>query len=315
MDKQSKLEIKVGVVSVAAIILFVIGITLGKGINVGVNQKTIKLRFATSGGIQPSAPIVVNGVKRGEVVGIKNDNSSVVITGQIDDQGDLRKDATALITILELTGGKKIEINPGKSTEPMNLYNEIPGTTPPDLSDMIVIAGSLTTDAKVLISKLDTALLHVNALLGDPKINSQIRSTLDNTAELTRNLSLAVSSNLAKVNSIVENMKVLTQQLKTAVDENSPRISSILQGVDNAVPKANELVARADSALRNADQLIGQMKKYMGKVENSDGLVSLILFDKKFAAKVDSTVTALQKMVDEISKHGLNTNVRLGTYP
>ena len=67
-------EIKVGIVSVLAVILIIIGITLGRGVHVTVSQKTIKMRFPHSGSIKMTEPVLVNGVRRGMVESIKNDN-------------------------------------------------------------------------------------------------------------------------------------------------------------------------------------------------------------------------------------------------
>ena len=125
MKDTRSIEIKVGLVSILAVILFIIGITLGRGLYVSVNPVTVKIRFPNSGNIQISAPVFVNGVKRGAVASVRNDNGSVLVTADLDNVREFRRDVSARISILEITGGKKIEIFPGKSPEKYKIGDEI----------------------------------------------------------------------------------------------------------------------------------------------------------------------------------------------
>lgn len=167
MNNQKKNELKVGLVSIAAIILLIIGITLGRGFSVSVSNQTIKFRFPNSGGIQLTSPVVINGVKRGSVSYIKNDKGSVLIEASIDDISDLHDDATAKITILEITGGKKIEINPGNASKNFDINKEIPGVTAADLSDLVTLGGEMVYDMKFLLKKLDTVSTTLTRMLRD----------------------------------------------------------------------------------------------------------------------------------------------------
>lgn len=99
-------DVKVGIVSLAAMLVLLIGIILGQGI--GLSSTTlIKMRFPNSGSIQATSPVLINGVKRGSVKDVINDRGSVLITAEMDNIDDIYSDATAQISILEITGGKK----------------------------------------------------------------------------------------------------------------------------------------------------------------------------------------------------------------
>jgi phospholipid/cholesterol/gamma-HCH transport system substrate-binding protein len=114
---------------VISIALLVIGIMLGKGISFSPTQKSVAIRLATSGGIDAGSPVVVNGVRRGTVTQVSNDNGGVLVTATLDDVSDLRSDAQALVSILEITGGKKIELTPGSAATALNPSAEIPINT------------------------------------------------------------------------------------------------------------------------------------------------------------------------------------------
>ena len=77
MKSSKSQEIKVGIVTLVAIALFIIGIIIGNDYSISVDTIRIKMRFPTSGGIEQSSPVFVNGVKRGRVIEVKPNNGNV----------------------------------------------------------------------------------------------------------------------------------------------------------------------------------------------------------------------------------------------
>ena len=54
---------------------------------------------------------------------------------------------------------------------------------------------------------------------------------------------------------------------------------------------------------------------YCAHVKNNKGLISKLIYDEKFASKLDSTFIDLSKFLEQIKKYGININARLGTRP
>jgi hypothetical protein len=44
-------------------------------------------------------------------------------------------------------------------------------------------------------------------------------------------------------------------------------------------------------------------------------LVSKAIYDKEFASRLDSAITNLFNLVDQLKQYGINVNVRLGSNP
>jgi len=183
MASYTSTEVKVGAVTIVAIVLFVLGIMLGQNYRVGVKLHTLTMQFPNSGGIQDGSPVVVNGVKRGSVGTIVNNNGSVLITAILDKIDDLRSDASARITILEITGGKKIEINPGLAVNKLNPGNIIPGKTPADIQELVVLLGDVVVDAVVLLHRIDTIAAEANKIISKGNFSDNVIKTLDNASE------------------------------------------------------------------------------------------------------------------------------------
>jgi phospholipid/cholesterol/gamma-HCH transport system substrate-binding protein len=315
MTNQRKLEIKVGLVSFVSIILLIFGLSLGKGCNVTEKYQTIKFHFPNSGGITESSPVVVNGVKRGFVTSVQNYKDYVLVTANITNIEDIRSDAYAKVTILELTGGKKIEIDPGYSPQPFNPNLEIQGAKPYDIADVISLVGDLGSDATLLIRRLDSISFHINNAMANGRTVKQILEIVDNTAELTQSLNTGIGNNMGDITLIVKNLKSITNDLKSAIQDNRPRIESLVKKLDITTDTVQVFLSNANRAVSGAEQLIGELNNIAYSVKNGDGVVSKFLFDKQFSMKVDSTLNSLHQLAEFVRLYGINTNIRMGTRP
>jgi phospholipid/cholesterol/gamma-HCH transport system substrate-binding protein len=315
MENQRNKEIIVGLVSIVAIAIFFIGISLGKGFKVASDDKLLKIRFPNSGGLQVSEPVVVNGVKRGTVTSVKNISGEVLVAVMLDNYDDIKTDATAKITLLEITGGKKIEIDPGKSGSKFVLSKEMIGTTPPDLAKLVTLVGEVSGDAVSLVRRLDTIASSATDLLADGKVVEDIKITARNAAELTGDLNKFLNENSAKLENTIQNLNDLVRNLKTAVDKHEPTIGRILNDIEFTINDAQKLIVNIDSTVSGANNLVENVNKLTNDLRYGDGFVSKILYDKDLNNRLDSTFTNLADLLILIKNHGINVNVRLGSRP
>lgn len=309
-DKRSA-EIKVGIVSLVALVLLVAGIILGKGM---VLSKTIpiKIRFPNSGGIQATSPVLVNGVKRGTVGSVKNDNGSVLITVDLDNTDDIYSDVSARITILEVTGGKKIEIFPGKSGNKFNVDNEIIGETPADIADLVAVAGGMVNELTAMVKRLDTIAVSVNTILSDGEVNSKLRKVLNNSDQITEDLKMLINNNKGNLASSLKDAKDIVADLKVAVKNNEPKIAKLIDNLDEKVNGLGAFLKKTENGLNNVDAVLGDLKAISSEIKSGKGAANKLIFDKKFAEKIDSTINILNNFIKTVHKKGINANVRLG---
>lgn len=314
MKNNRSAEIKVGIVTIIGIALLIIGISMGKSINVNTGEPQITFIFPNSGGIQQSAPVTVNGVERGKVTSIKNKNGKVEIIAKIDDTSDFHSDATAQILILEITGGKKIQINPGEEGK-FDIEKPILGTTPPDIAELVAILGDVSDDAVNLVRRLDTALIAINLLLNDETFVDDVKKTASNASELTGNLNSLIDDNYADLELAIDNIRHLSSELKNIVDHNSPKLNKIIDDLDKTLASADKLLLNADTAVKDFRAIADDLNDITGAVKNKGGLVNKLIYDKDFSNKLDSTFARLSELLNMIHEHGVNVNVRIGTRP
>lgn len=308
-------EIQVGAVSLLAIVLLILGFTYGKNLSISPKANLIKIRFPNSAGVQIAEPVVVNGVKRGLVRDVRNDAGSVLISVELNKMDDIRSDASAKITLLEITGGKKIEINPGKSDKIFDLKSEMPGKTPPDLAELVALIGDVSQDVINLVRNLDTISTNISEITSDPHFVSGIKKTVKNAEELSSNLNDFFTNNRASLQKSLNDISYLTAELKKAVEINSPKINTIVDDLQATIKEARGFIAGADSAVYDARELISNLNSIAEEVRRGEGFVNKIIYDKELALKLDSTIKGLSEFLDMVKQHGVNVNLRLGTRP
>jgi len=315
MNTQKKLELKVGIVSLLALIILIVGISLAKGLNVSVSKQTVKFIFDNSGGITEGSPVVVNGVRRGSVTSVKNIDNGVAITADINSIADLKEDANATITILEITGGKKIELNSGTSELPFNIKHSIPGKSTADISDLVAILGEVSDNAVSLVRNLDTLAYGLNLMMGDGKLAENVNTIVDNAIDITNNVNNLLENNYAMLERTIKDISSLIADFKKTYDKQEPKLDKLINDIDLAVSDARELLSTTKETMSKANSAIDDINHITNEVKSGNGLASRLIYDKNMAQQLDSTINSLNVLVGSINKHGVNVNVRLGTRP
>ncbi|MCB0701167.1 MAG: MlaD family protein [Candidatus Kapaibacterium sp.] len=315
MNPDKKKELIVGLVALAGIVMLIVGVMLGNSFSLSGHQKTIHFMFPSSGGIKPSSPVVVNGVERGSVTKIENKNDSVFVTALIDGTNDIYTDATARITILEITGGKKLEIFPGNSSQTIPADYIIRGKTAADLGDLIADVGEVSVDLKRIVRGLDTLIVNANGVLGDTVLMSDLRTTITNASEAMERINNMVAVNEVAINSSIANLSELSRELNSAVKEQKPNIERIITDMKQVSEKAVTLIDKVDNSWDDVSKITADVRKIIEDIQSNESLLNKLLYDKKLAQRLDSVMYNLGTFVEKIDQHGINVNVRLGTRP
>ncbi len=315
MMTDRKKEVRVGIVALLSLIVLIAGITIGKGLIVGVSQNTLSFTFPSSGGIEIGAPIFINGVKRGSVISTENINGGVAIAGSIDDISDLHTDAQAKISMLEITGGKKIDITPGISSGNLDISKPIAGTISADATELISLVGDLGADASVIVKRLDSVLAQANSLLSDGIVVKQLRNTIKNADELMITLNALMGDNKENMRNLIKDLGALAKDAKSAVNNNEPKLRSILIKLDSLAGSGQRLMAKTDTALAGVTDLTVETKDMMKDIKTNGSFINKLLYDKTTSKAIDTTLQRVNDLLLKIHEHGLNANIRLGTRP
>lgn len=314
MITQRSTEVKVGIVSILAVILLIAGIMVGKGLGVG-SSYVLTMSFPSSSGIDIGAPVTVNGVRRGAVTSVENKDGAVLLKATVSHVDDLYANASAVISMLEITGGKKVEITPGSGGQKLDLNKVIAGRTAADIGELLALVDKLGAGADKVLLRVDTLVGTINAALADGRVVSDVRQSVEKLNLLLTSANSLVADNRAALNQTVADVQAITSQLRRVVDKHSPTVDTLLTKLDAALTDARSTLSSIDRVAGNADQLVSEVDGLVRDIKTNGSLAHKLLYDQQFSTRLDSTVQRLEQFLYKIDEHGVNVNLRIGTRP
>lgn len=309
-DQSKKLEARVGIVTIIAVIALIGGILWGKGI--GIDRRRLTIEVSNASGLTSGTPVLIYGVPKGGVAAIKTVGREAHVDILVDRDVEVKRDASAVIRVLEITGGKKIELDPGTSTEPLPANAKIPGLNQGDVGAMLAFVGELAHELAPMLKRLDSALVSVNQIVGDAEFRADVVHTLDNFANLSADLRSLVGNNRGRIEQTIRNVDALASDLRQVVDKNSPALERLLTSAESLVSDARTTLDGADGTLKTVDRLASRVDSLTADLRTGEGMISRLLYDPKLASDLEKVLVELRKTLRDLNQKGVNVNMEVG---
>lgn len=317
MQKSTRnLEIRVGLVFIVAVAALVGGILWGKRIGLAATQKQVTFIFPNAAGVKPGTPVNLNGVERGIVTDVKPVDEGAEVTAFLDRDVPLRKDARAAIQMLEITGGKRIELYPGTSSEQLAGGDAIEGVNQGDIGALVAVMGGIADQIRPTLLRVDTAIAAITAIIGDPAFQRNASTAVESFADVGVDLRRVLRSNEGRINRTLASLENLSTDLNSFIDNNRDELERIISNGDIAVGDLRRTLGNADRSLENVDGLVDSLDVILAEIRTGDGTVSRLLYDKEFADDLEGTLQALRDLLVLFRDYGVNVNMEVGhEYP
>jgi phospholipid/cholesterol/gamma-HCH transport system substrate-binding protein len=290
-------EIKVGVTVLAGILIFIFGITQFSDWSIKSSYDMLSFRFPTSGGLQVGDPVFMNGVRIGKAESVALEGNKVVVRCSILKDMRLTSDAVATIQVLELMGGKKIEIKQGVNPTPMDYSKTIEGTVDPDFGSMLAFVGSVQgniTDLGVNANKL---VNNANAIIGDESMINSLKSSAANLQAISQDVRVLLKDNRDDIQITAQTLSRLSRKADTLV--------TLLQ------PKLTEGLDQTNRTLSKVDTLVGDVHGMVREFRDSRGLVNKLLNDTTMNGRIDAMLVKLDSLTNIIINGQMRIKIRL----
>lgn len=302
-----KKEVKIGLTIVSSVVLLYLVVTWVKSVHFfAVSNSGYAIRFADVSGLKEGDPVTVFGYPSGNVESIEIDGSGALVHVVLSEDIAVQTDASALLKVKELMGGKAIELRPGQSGRKLAAGQTIPGTTSLDFSSAFAKTGEF-------LDRFDTG--RIDSMMGDVErlLNtfSRIGDELDtlDTQGMVRDLRSSAGS-LNRILGDVEQRKLVASideslgkvdHLATKAEQSLDAITRLTDQVsDRTLPKADSLMDQVNRLLGDSEGMIDDVKKLLKQVQDRSTLAGQLLYDPAFAQQVDGTLKNLDKTLDHI---------------
>jgi phospholipid/cholesterol/gamma-HCH transport system substrate-binding protein len=291
----------------AGVVLLYLSLTWVKSIHLfAVDRSNYKLRFQDVSGLKEGDAVTVYGYPSGNVEDIRIEGQGAVVTINLSEDIAVQTDASALIKVKEIMGGKLIELNPGRSGIKLQKDHYIPGDISLDFSSAFAKTGEFLD--KFDVSRIDTLMGDVTKLVRTFSRMTDELDTLD-TQGMVKDLRESAGS-LNHILADVERRKIVedidnsldkVNQLAEKAEESLNSISQMTDRINaRTLPKADSILTQVNDMLGSSEGMIDDVKKLLKQFQDRSTLAGQLLYDPGFAKQVDGTLKNLDKTLDHI---------------
>jgi len=288
MKNEKKAELKVGIIVIVAIIIFLWILGWAKNFSFNSNEKSLTISFQNVAGLVVGDFVSVQGIKEGYVKSLKNDNNLVLVDISLSDDVKLKEDAQFSIMMVDLMGGKKIEITPGLSKVDID-YSQIQnGSFVGDISTAMAALGEVQNDLVSIISEVKITLTSLNNVINNAEFTSGIQNSVTSLNKLIQKIDLIISNNSNSVSELLKNSNELVLNSNKFIVDNKDEIRTTFSNVSKLV--------------KSTDTLMLKLSNFMVEVENKDNNLGKLLYDKDLVENLSLTLKKLKELTDTINK-------------
>ena len=304
MTTNKKTELKVGISLLVSLVILIWIIAWTKNVSFFSDQKELTISFNSVAGLETGDQVAINGVRKGYIDQISIDKNMVLVDILLDEDVDIRSDASFSIMMLDLMGGKKLEIYPGSSGQQLNYSIIHKGYFSGDISTAMATLSSMEDNIKTIIKDLTVTLNAINNLIGDEEFTSNIKSSVKELNKLTQKASILIDENRKGIKTLVDSTSVLVSNSNLLLAKNSENITSSVEQLQILLKNSNQLISRIDS--------------FLVEIETKENNVGKILYDEQFYNDLKIMMQNIKTLTDtlneQLQNEGINVDANLDLF-
>ena len=283
-----KKEIKIALVAIAGIVILFFGMNFLKGMSMFTEKNTYFATFNDISGLSASAPIFANGYQVGIVKDIQFDytgEKGIVVLFSLNDKMRLPAETTATIAS-DFMGNVKMNLVMNATDAPKSFLNQ-GDTIRGAVSDGLMSrAAAIIPQVEQMLPKIDSILMNLNALSGDPALARSLHNVETITADLTTS----------------------TRQLNTLMNSLNQQVPALTAKADGVLDNAQQLTKNlaeldVNATMQRVDQTIANVQAITQQLNNPDGTVGLLMRDPTLYNRLNETMKSAEQLLNDIREH------------
>jgi phospholipid/cholesterol/gamma-HCH transport system substrate-binding protein len=295
-------ETKIGALTAIAIVLLVLGFNFLKGKTFFSKSHNLFAKYTNVQGLQPSNPVVINGLQVGTVYSINTDKNmkEILVNMNLTKDVNIPVNSVAIIKP-SLLGTTSVEITLGDAKTYIPLNDTIATHASSGIfTDVLSKVDPVLYQVTKAVTSIDSILMKVNQVL-DPNAKNNIAGTLANLNKTTENLigaskslDILLNTQTGALASTLNNLNSFTANL----DKNSGKINNVMTNLDKTATNLSNLDLQ--KTLNTLNSTIGDLKSAIGKFDKKDGTLGLLLNDTKLYENLRATSNKLNLLIDDL---------------
>lgn len=272
MKDQRKTEIRVGFTVLIGVIIFLWILGWAKNITVNSDRKIINVEFVSVAGLEVGDPVAINGVRKGYVDDIEIKDGKVFVIVNLDSDVVLKEDAKFSIMMLDLMGGKKVEVTPGFNQKELDYSVIQKGETLGDVASAMAVFGKVQEDLVDVIREVKTSLSYLNKTIANEEFEENLKASVNNLKVLTQNLNSVLLENKDEINKLLKSGNELTKNINSFITDNKDTIHQTLTSLKETLESSKSLISKVNDFMTKVDKGENNLGKMMNDKEVMDDL-------------------------------------------
>jgi phospholipid/cholesterol/gamma-HCH transport system substrate-binding protein len=290
------IEAKVALIGIATLLVLIWGINYLKGRNILRSSYTLHAFYQDSGGLESSAPVLMNGIKIGyvETISLKPEALlPVEVTLHIEKTYPLRTGSSAVLFSADLLGSKAIRIQASQQEGLLTDRDTIASLLEPDLFSTIgEQALPVVHQIGQLAASLDSLAANMKDLLGSEAANEALQDVSDITASLRSSLEPGGS-----LHASIQNLESFSSLLAGQEDEIAS-MTSHLSAVSEALDSAG-----IDQISRELVATAAEFRSLMSQLNSGEGSLGKLIYSDTLYDHLENLVADLDSLVLDLSEN------------
>lgn len=298
MKDQRRTNIKVGLTFIVTVVIIIWIISWAKNFSLSDNHQVIKVSFNSVSGLNTNDIVTVSGVKKGYVDKITLHDNLSYVDIKLDNDVKLTEGTKYYVMMLDLMGGKKIEIIPGNSTQQIN-YNQIQrGEFSGDVSTAMAFVGTMQENVNDLLIKLNVTLSNLNNSILSDNFTKKADNLVSNANSMITNLNKILRENESGLKELIKTGNETLAGANDLLQDNRNNIDSLFKNINVTIVKSNQLISSLDT-LTN-------------ETMNKENNLGKLLYDEKLVEELKETVSSVKELtkilVEQMKEKGIKVD-------
>ncbi len=289
-------ETKVGILTITALTILILGFNFLKGKNLFSKSKKIYAVFSDLGTLEKSNEVKINGLPVGAVYDKKEldkDVSGIVVTINLTRDINIPDNSIAFITS-GLVGASYIVIEKGNSTNYIKIGDTLRTRTDNGiLGDVKAQLNPTLVRVRDVLDSLKNTLSGVNTLF-NAENKGNIQQTMANLNQASSALNGLLDNRTGPFARILNDAAQITTALKRSTD----KIDSTISYASVATKKLAAL--QVQPTIDSLTRLISQLKGTAARIASNDGTLGALINDKKLYNKIYDAILGVEILVDDL---------------
>jgi phospholipid/cholesterol/gamma-HCH transport system substrate-binding protein len=284
-----------------SITLLIVGYNFLKGNAIFSDETVLYAKYPRVDGLGVSKPVLINGYQIGRVDQLQlQSDGSILATLKINGKYDIPKNSIARLEGTDLLGSKAIVLTLGTGTEYAQDGDYLNANVAKGLLETVQ---PVQRKAELIIGKMDSILTSVNSILNpnfqknvDKSFNS-IASTLSSLEGTSKKVDNLVGSESSRISAILANAEAISSNLK----QNNEKINAILNNIHSITDQV--AAANFKQTIENANKAVADLQGIVGKINNGQGTLGLLVNDTKMYENLTSASKNLDSLMIDLKQH------------